>query len=186
MRIIAISGKSGSGKTTLAKFLQENLENSVHINYDVLNRNLMQNKEHIDYAITLFSENILNEDGSLDRKKIADIIYCNNDLYYAWVGHMLMACDNEVNKIVKNTNYDWLIIEHANIMYSRFSKVADFTILAKACFKTRLQRLAKRDGLLLKDLKSRDRNVHLVNRYNAIYNGKNQLNILAQIKKELC
>ena len=183
MKVIAIGGKSGSGKTTLGKFLNENLPNSILINFDLLNRNLMENSEHIKYAVTLFSENILDDDGKINKKLLADIIYCNSDLYYAWVGHMLMACDNEVNTIVKNTEYDYLIIEHANVMYSRFCKSADYVILAKASFGTRLKRLKERDGVDKKLLKLRDKNCHIVMGYNIKYNGKNEIDILNEIKK---
>ncbi len=181
MKVIAITGMSGSGKSTLAKYLKENLENSIHIDYDVLNKNLMNKPENIKYAISLFSESILNEDGSLNTKLIADIIFSNSELYFAWVGHMLIECDNEVSIIVNNTNYDWLIIEHNNIMYSRFSKVADYVILAKAPIKERYKRLLNREQIDINLLKQRDKHTLLIKDVNSVYNGKNKEAILQDI-----
>lgn len=181
MKIIAITGLSGSGKSTLAKFLQQNLENSIHIDYDVLNKNLMNKPENIKYAISIFSESILNEDGSLNTKMIADIIFSNKELYFAWVGHMLMECDNEVSVIIHNTNYDWLIIEHNNIMFSRFSKIADYVILAKASAGERLKRLKKRENLEKHLLKQRDKHTVLIKDVDSVYNGKNENAILQDI-----
>ena len=181
MKVIAITGMSGSGKSTLAKYLNKNLENSIHIDYDVLNKNLMQKPENIKYAISLFSESILKEDGSLNTKLIADIIFSNKELYYAWVGHMLMECDNEVSIIVNNTDYNWLIIEHNNIMFSRFSKIADYTILAKASIKERYKRLKQREDIELDLLRQRDKHTILIKDIDAIYNGKNKEIILQDI-----
>lgn len=181
MKVIAITGMSGSGKSTLAKYLKDNLTNAIHIDYDVLNKNLMSKPENIKYAISLFSESILNDDGSLNTKLIADIIFSNNDLYYAWVGHMLMECDNEVSIIVQNTNYDWLIIEHNNIMFSRFSKIADYIILAKAPIKERFKRLQFREDINLNLLKQRDKHTVLIKEINSIYDGKNKEAILQDI-----
>ena len=66
MRVIGITGKSGSGKTTLASLLAKEL-NFKHI--DKIGHEAIFRPEILDTLCEKFGQEILDENGKLDRKK---------------------------------------------------------------------------------------------------------------------
>ena len=74
MLIVGLTGGIGSGKTTVS-----NLFNDLGINVidtDVIAHDLVNNdKSIVNEIISLFGDDILNEDNSINRKKLAAIVF---------------------------------------------------------------------------------------------------------------
>lgn len=74
MKIIGITGKSGSGKTVFASLLARKL----HCNYidvDKIGHIALYRPEILDELCKKFGNEILDENGNLDRKKIGNIVF---------------------------------------------------------------------------------------------------------------
>ena len=75
--IIGITGSSGAGKSTVCEILEEEYQIKV-LNADKMAKQLSKKgNEYLTDIITLFGKEILQENGELDRPKLANIIYNN-------------------------------------------------------------------------------------------------------------
>ena len=79
MNIIGITGSSGAGKSTVCDILQEEYQVKV-INADKIAKELSKRgTSYLDEIIEKFGQDIVDENGELKRKKLAEIIYNNSD-----------------------------------------------------------------------------------------------------------
>lgn len=77
--IIGITGSSGSGKSTVCSILQKKY-NAKIIDADKIAKQLSQNnKEYLADIVNQFGKEIILENGMLNRPKLADIIYNNEE-----------------------------------------------------------------------------------------------------------
>jgi len=78
MLIVGLTGGIGSGKTTVS-----NLFESLGINIidtDVIAHNLVNSDPSVlKEIVTLFGDDILNDDNSLNRKKLAEVVFSNKE-----------------------------------------------------------------------------------------------------------
>lgn len=79
MNIIGITGSSGAGKSTVCDILQEEYQVKV-INADKIAKELSKRgTSYLDEIIEKFGQDIVDENGELKRKKLAEIIYNNSE-----------------------------------------------------------------------------------------------------------
>lgn len=74
MKIIGLTGGIASGKSTVSKFLKE-LGASVFDADEVSRNALKKGAECFDQVINLLGKKILLDDGAIDRKKVANIVF---------------------------------------------------------------------------------------------------------------
>ena len=104
-------------------------------------------KYEIPKRIFNINEFPLTDNGKINRKKLADIIYNNsqkrellNNLTYIYVGNEI----KHMVKLIKNQN---VIIDAPLLFESGLDKICDFTIAVLADEKTKVERICKRDGI---------------------------------------
>ena len=79
MKIIGITGSSGSGKTTLSKMLNER-EDVIVIDADkVVKQMSVPGTKYLNSIKEAFGDDILLENGYLNRKLLANKIYNDNE-----------------------------------------------------------------------------------------------------------
>ena len=72
--VVGLTGQTGSGKTTTCKIFREN--GFAVINADLVARDIMEPDTVCLKEVTeFFGNTILNDDGSLNRQKLADIVF---------------------------------------------------------------------------------------------------------------
>lgn len=181
--IITISGKAASGKSTLAKYLAENLSNSVYLELDHINQKLFSEQNVKDYAVRLFGKNVIQSDGSFDTKVISDHIYTDEKLYNMWHDYMLIRVDEYLDEYVKNSHYDYYILEHVLIYESKFYTLADIKICAQVEEDIRLERVSQRDNLSHDEVMKREKFVDdtCFDDYDMLYDGSNEQSVLDYI-----
>ena len=75
--IIGITGNSGAGKSTVCEILQKRYEAKI-INADKIAKELSKKgTSYLAEIVKKFGQEILLENGELNRRKLADIIYHN-------------------------------------------------------------------------------------------------------------
>lgn len=144
---IGITGGIGSGKTTVCKVFR--LLGAPVFEADDAAKKLYDTDAEIrSELIQLFGESIYNTEGYLYRKKLASLIF-NDD-------NLLEKVNRLVHPAVRREYQKWLeehkkkpyVIHEAAILFeSGFYKMMDFTILVTADKEQRIARVVKRDGV---------------------------------------
>lgn len=146
MKIIGITGKSGSGKSTLTKLLSEKWKcNSVNI--DKIGHKATNNEKIARKLCEVFGNEILNNERSIDRKKLGNIVFSSKekmdiltDITWDYMQEML-------DEILKNETKDIIILEWALLPISQYWKKCDVKILIKAEEKERKFKVMQRDQI---------------------------------------
>ena len=77
MKIISITGGVGSGKSEVLRVLQEEFDAEI-IKADEVAHQLMEpGKKGYQHVVEALGDSFLNKDGSIDRKKLAALIFQN-------------------------------------------------------------------------------------------------------------
>jgi dephospho-CoA kinase len=143
---VGVTGGIGSGKSTVCKIFSL-LGIPVFV-ADTEAKLLMNSNPEIRKGLTeLFGESIYKQDNSLDREKLANLIFNNNEL--------LEKVNRLVHPVVRNEFINWknsqdsvYVIHEAAILFeSGFYKMMDYTILVSAPEEIRIKRVSERDNI---------------------------------------
>lgn len=151
MKIIGITGPSGSGKTTLSDLLRKNYKSFV-IDADQVARNLSNNPEtkYFKAMIKLFGSKVLNQEGKLNRKKIAKIIYNNNEKREALNRLTFQYVVDDINNQIReleNQDYDYIGIDVPLLYEAKMEKICDYVVAVVAEDKKKIARICQRDNI---------------------------------------
>jgi dephospho-CoA kinase len=156
-KIIGLTGGIGSGKSTIANYIASK-GIPVYI-ADEEAKKLMELPEVITSVKAIFEENVLNEFGKLDRKKIADLVFNSPT--------QLTQLNNIVHPLVKNHFIEWLkihsnapfVIKEVAILFETGGdKACDKVILVTAPEEIKIDRAMKRDNVSKETIVSRMNN----------------------------
>ena len=156
-KIIGLTGGIGSGKSTIANYIASK-GIPVYI-ADEEAKKLMELPEVITSVQSIFSENVLDKFGKLDRKKIADLVFNSPT--------QLPQLNNIVHPLVKNHFIEWLkihsnapyVIKEVAILFETGGNTAyDKVILVTAPEEIRIERAMKRDNVSKETIVSRMNN----------------------------
>ncbi|WP_333809730.1 dephospho-CoA kinase [Flavobacterium sp.] len=150
-KIIGLTGGIGSGKSTVANYIASK-GIPVYI-ADEEAKKVMEQEDVKKKIQNLFSESVLNEDNTLNRKKIADFVF--NDPKK--LKELNAVVHPEVHLHFKNwlnehKNYPYVIKEVAILFETGGNKDCDKVILITAPEELRIERAMKRDNLTKKDI----------------------------------
>ena len=149
MKIIGITGSSGSGKTTLCEIIKEKY-NAEIIDADKIAKELSNDTSstYFKEMVKLFGEDCLREDGLLNRKKIASIIYSDNDkrlnLNNLTFKYVVEKMKDDLKKI---KDKDLIIIDAPLLYEANVHKLCDFVIAIVAENTNKVKRICMRDGI---------------------------------------
>ena len=146
--IIGITGNSGTGKTTLAGNLQKVYgEKTYIIDADKIARELMiPESEYFKDILNIFGNEILNSDGTINREKLARLIFNDNKnreeldkLTFKYVG-------NETKKILSRNLSEIYIIDAPLLIESKLNLLCDRVISIIADEDVKIERICLRDN----------------------------------------
>lgn len=149
MKIIGITGPSGAGKTTLCGIIEKNY-NAKIIDADKIAKRLSNDKESEYYKkmVDLFEDVAMMEDGSLDRKRIASIIYFDDDKRNKLNKLTFKYVVEEMKKEILDAKYVDIVIIDAPLLYeAKMHKICDFVVAVLASENNKLERICQRDGI---------------------------------------
>lgn len=155
MKIIGITGSSGSGKSTCTKILAKELGAKV-IDADKLVKQMQKPGQiYFKKIVELFGEEILQKDGSLNRRKVAEIIFQDelkkeelDKLTYKYVVE-------EIKTHIKRMQEKYVIIDAPLLIESRLNEICDVTVAVISCEEEQIKRICKRDNIEENDAKLR-------------------------------
>lgn len=155
MKIIGITGSSGAGKDTICEII-ENKYNAEIIDADKIAKELSKKGTmYLNSIVNCFGTGIIDKKGELNRKKLANIIFEDeqkreelNELTFI---HVVDEIQKRIVKIKKK-----IIIVNAPLLFeSNLNKVCDFVIAIIADKDRQIQRIMKRDNLTREEAEKR-------------------------------
>ena len=151
---LGITGGIGSGKSTICAFFR--LLGAPVFEADLEAKKLMTSSIEIKTRlIDLFGSSIYTQNGTLDRKKLAGIIF-SNKLQLEKVNALVHPIvRSEFQKWAQQQTAPYVIHEAAILFESGFYKMMDFTILVSAPEDIRMKRVMKRDKVSAEQVKER-------------------------------
>ena len=189
--IIGITGNSGTGKTSICKALEENKINGITpfvIDADKIVRKMSaKGEEYYNQIINTFGKEILQENGELDRAKLASIVFLNkekrellNQITYKYVA-------KEIKKQAKESESNFVIIDAPLLIESKLNEICDVVISVIADKETKLKRIIERDNLdektALDRLNAQKEDEFYIKNSNLVIVNNNNLNLENQVDK---
>lgn len=147
--VIGLTGLSGSGKSTVAEMFRN--KGAAVIDCDILARKVTEKgKPCLNDLADEFGGEILQNDGTLDRKKLAATAFQTaesteklNKITHLYI---MQEIENEI-KEYKNSNVSAVLLDAPQLFESGADKLCDVTVCVIAEQNTAKQRIIERDGL---------------------------------------
>ncbi len=152
-KVIAISGGIGSGKSVVAKILRL-------LGYDVYDcdreaKRLMDESTEIKESLRkLISENVINNDFTINRKLLAEIVFSSPEKLNVLntIVHGAVKKDIEQWNEYKATNGKPVFVETAILYQSGIDKMVDYVVEVTAPVEIRVERVMHRNGFKREDV----------------------------------
>lgn len=153
---IGITGNIGGGKTTVSKIF-EILQVPVFYADDAAKKVMVEDQILIDELKGAFGHEAYFDDGALNRKYIADIVF-NNETQLtklnAIVHPAVFRAFDTWTANIKNAPY---VMKEAALLFESSSyKMCDYSIMVTAPLELRIQRVIARSGLTREEVESRN------------------------------
>ena len=153
MTVIGLAGGSGSGKTTVSDlFLRYNV---LPINTDEIYHDLTSSQtECLSAIVEEFGSQVLNESGTLDRKKLGSIVYADPEKMRRLntISHYYVLCKvREIISDAESKGYCAVIVDAPLLFESGFDRECDLIIALTANKESRVSRIIARDGISADD-----------------------------------
>jgi dephospho-CoA kinase len=158
MLTVGLTGGIGSGKTTVSN-LFENLGVPV-IDTDVIARELVNNNSSVlNEIVSIFGQTILNQDGTLNRKKLAQIVFHDIQQKQQLENILHPRIRIEVKIKIQSFNSNtcpppYVIVVIPLLLETGFADLIDRILVVMADEKSRIKRIKLRDDRDIDEIRS--------------------------------
>ncbi len=160
--VIGLTGQSGAGKTTVCRVFEE--KGFAIINADKIARQIMEKgKPCLEEISECFGKEILNEDGNLNRQKLADIVFNDKEKLKQLNAISYPYITSEILSKIKKLNEDkckYVLLDAPTLFESRADDFCNLIISVTATEKNRTSRISERDGITPEQIKQRFSSQH--------------------------
>ena len=150
MKLIGITGGVGAGKSAILSYLQENYNCRVELADLIAHKVKEPGQPCYDALIALLGQEILNDDGTINKGRMADIIFSDdeklvavNALIHPAVKQYFLA---EVEKERKIGKIDYFFLEAALLIEDGYERIMDEIWYIYATEEVRMRRLMASRG----------------------------------------
>ncbi|MDO5414844.1 MAG: dephospho-CoA kinase [Bacillota bacterium] len=165
-RVVGLTGGIGTGKSTAAEYLKK--KGFAHIDADQIGRDITADGSPMlpvldsifgptgEYGVEGFD--ILREDGSLDRKALASIVFTDMDRKLKLDEVMFKAIIAETKRLVEVYSQDepvGILIDAPLLFEAGLDKECDLVLLIVADMDVRIHRVCARDGATQQEVRNR-------------------------------
>ena len=151
-KLVGLTGKTGAGKSTVSNYLKE--KGAYIIDGDIVARKvLVDNKDLLNKLSEVFGADILNPDGTLNRRTLAKEAFSTPENTNKLNSIMHPAINDSIFEEAEKAfaEYDVVIVDAAAIIESGFTEKSDYLIVVHAPVEIRKERIIKRDNLTESD-----------------------------------
>ena len=150
MKVIGVTGGVGAGKSTVLNYIENSCNCRIIFSDQVANDIKLKGQSCYEPIVQLLSEDILGDDGEIDKKKMAAKIFSDNKLL-SEVNEILHPAVNnyifgEIEKEKERKKLDYLFIEAALLIENGYDKIVDELWYIYADVEVRRQRLKASRG----------------------------------------
>ncbi len=149
MKITGLTGQSGAGKTFVGKELEK--AGFIIINADSIAGEVMQRDSPcLRETVSYFGAEILNDDKTLDRKKLADIVFSDSDKLHALNEISYKYINMKVTALLekyRENGEKYVIIDAPTLFEAGEDKMCGVIVSVVADENIRLRRIMKRDKI---------------------------------------
>ncbi|MCM1330649.1 MAG: dephospho-CoA kinase [Ruminococcus sp.] len=189
--VIGLTGQSGAGKTTVCRVFAES--GFAVINADQIARKIMEKGSPcLEETAECFGRDILSPDGSLNRQRLADIVFEDkeklkqlNAISYPYITYEILQMINKYTDEKKK----YVLLDAPTLFESRADDFCDLIISVTASEKNRAERILKRDGISAEQVKERFSSQHsekfFVNHSDFIIKNNKSVELLQEKAKEV-
>lgn len=156
MLVLGITGNIGCGKSSLSNILVEN-EIDV-VDADIIARHIFEDRELLHKVFEAFGDDIINNDQSLNRKALGNIVFNNdeklillNSLTHPKIKEKIIDKINEA----KTNNKDIIVIDAALLVEGGYLDIVDKLVVVTCNEEIQIQRIQKRDNCTKEEAVSR-------------------------------
>lgn len=188
MKIIGITGSSGAGKDTVCEIIEKKY-NAEIIDADKIAKELSKKGTvYLNSIINCFGTEIIDKKGELNRKKLADIIFEDEQKREELNKLTFIHVVDEIQKRINNIKKKIIIVNAPLLFESNLNKICDYVIAIIADKDKQIIRVMNRDNITKEEAERRI-NAQNTNEFfvdNAdyvIYNNENLENIEEQLSK---
>ena len=156
MIIVGLTGQSGAGKTTVCDIFKKS--GFAVINADIVAREVMsKGSECLNETVNVFGD-VLLKDGTLDRKKLAGIVFSDKDklrIYENIIFPYIISSIKDKIDMYTRERYDYLLIDAPTLFESKANMLCDIIVSVIADRTIRLERILERDSITLYEAENR-------------------------------
>ena len=143
--LIGLMGKYGSGKTLIGKLFKE-LDSKIQ----VIDVDKIGHKSHTDERVKErirrdIGNTVFNDDGSINRKKLSDIVFNDEQKMKALCDATYWYMVQEIDKMLKEDNIN--ILDYALLPKTKYFELCNIKILVEADYASRSARVEARDNI---------------------------------------
>lgn len=158
MTVIGVTGGIGAGKSSVSTILQG--LGAIVIDADQISRGVVQPRKPAWIKIKqIFGDSILNEDGTLNRGKLAQIVFSSEEkkLELERIIHKEVVCEIEERlKTLKASSYDGIVVLDVPIPVKRgFLDIVDRVWVVFSDDEVRINRVMERSDISREDAENR-------------------------------
>ena len=149
MKVIGVTGGVGAGKSEILTYIAENWDAAVVETDEVGYLVMRPGKSCFAPIVELFGPGILQEDGTLDRAKIAELVFGDKELLEKLNAIVHPAVKRYIQKAIdreRELDTDIFIVEYALLVEDKYNAICDELWYIYADEETRTERLMKNRG----------------------------------------
>ena len=152
--VIGLPGQTGAGKSTVGESLLR--RGMAWVDADAIAHDVADNEKVCLADLALeFTIDILNVDGTLNRKKLADIVFHDkaklNEIIFPYI---IRAIEAELVRL-QEEGHRYIVLDAPTLFESGCDRYCDVIISVVADEQLRLQRIMSRDGLTYAEAEAR-------------------------------
>lgn len=148
MKVIGLTGPTGAGKTTVLDLLRS--RGAAVMDCDKIYYEMLRDNEDLRAGLQNAFGDVFLPDGTLDRKKLAGLVFSNEEnlkklntlVYY----HMGLEIRKRL-QAAKGEGKTLAAVDAINLLQSGLGELCDTTVAVVASEETRLARIMVRDGI---------------------------------------
>ncbi|GAA3313989.1 dephospho-CoA kinase [Nonomuraea dietziae] len=152
---VGLTGGIGSGKSEVSRRLAE--RGAVVIDADKIAREVVEaGSEGLARVVAAFGEEILREDGSLNREKLGAIVFADSDRLAALNGIVHPLVGERVEELQRQAPDDAVVVYDVPLLVeNKLAPMYEVVIVVDASDEVRLDRLTRVRGMSEQDARAR-------------------------------
>ena len=157
MKVIGVTGGVGAGKSEILNYIADNWNATVVAAGEVGYLVMKPGKSCFAPIVELFGPGILQEDGTLDRTRIAQMVFEDKKLLEKLNAIVHPAVKKYIRKAIQReeeNETDFFIVEAALLIEDKYDEICDELWYIYADEETRTERLKKNRGYSEEKIKS--------------------------------